>query len=266
MSVLFLSQIFVNDAHANENSYGARSAGLGGISILLTDEWSVIANQAGLANLNRLAFACSYQNRFMLDELSTKTLIGVLPTKTGTFGLSISQTGFEAYRTTCLGMAFGKKLGAVLTGIRFTYHYLQMSDIDEHLNSVIVEGGLYSPLSKHFVLGVHLYNPYPWRFRNNKEIIETTRFNFGLGLEYVKNGLLAIEVEKQLKNEPILKFGIEYIFKNISFRTGIVASPFVNTIGFGYKTNQLRIDISDGYQQYLGNSPQISIIYIVTSD
>ena len=69
-------------------STGARSASLGYSCITLTDIWSAINNPAGLAYCEKFAVGLSVENKFLLKELGTNSLVAVLPFSTSGWSLT----------------------------------------------------------------------------------------------------------------------------------------------------------------------------------
>ncbi len=71
---------------SNDNlPQGARSAALGNASVTFADFWAIQNNQAGLADFKNIAAGFYYENRFLLKELSLKSVAFVLPTKNRNF-------------------------------------------------------------------------------------------------------------------------------------------------------------------------------------
>jgi hypothetical protein len=84
--------------------------------------WSVNNNQAGLGFVNELSGGISYENRFLLKETSYKAGAFVLPTKTGTFGVSITSFGYSAFTENKAGLSYGIKLiENMAVGVQLNY-------------------------------------------------------------------------------------------------------------------------------------------------
>jgi long-subunit fatty acid transport protein len=60
----------------------------------------------------------------------------------------------------------------------------------------------------------------------------------------------------------VFRAGIEFsVVKNFVLRTGIATNSTLISLGMGYKTKGLSIDLAFSYHQYLGYSPFITLSY-----
>tara|TARA_B110000046_G_scaffold35749_2_gene39099 strand:- start:67817 stop:68152 length:336 start_codon:yes stop_codon:yes gene_type:complete len=89
----------------NEGITGARAYGLAGTSSLISDLWSANNNPAGLASLKKWQVGISYENQFLLSELSNKTAVVTAPVANGSFGLSINQFGYSSFNENRIGLS-----------------------------------------------------------------------------------------------------------------------------------------------------------------
>jgi hypothetical protein len=83
-----------------------------------------------------------------------------------------------------------------------------------------------------------------------------------LSVEYSASLFIYTECEKDLDLSPILKIGIEYIYRNIFFiRGGIRIFPASYAFGAGLRHKGFLLEFSSSYHQYLGFTPQVSCQY-----
>ena len=142
------------------NKIGARQSALGGSSIMLIDGYSLWNNQAGIGYSDKITFLCSFDNSFLIKELSTKSFGTIYPTRYGVLGFSFSDFGYQLYseKSTSLsyGRAFSNKLAfgfsLELINTKTGYDYGRSS-------SVTIEAGMLYQLSGNLKLGCHVYNP-----------------------------------------------------------------------------------------------------------
>ena len=73
---------------------GARANGLGGAVLAQNDVWSVYNNPGAFGQIEKSGVGVSYENRFLLKEMSTQSLVfGYHTEKAGNFGFHFQQYG-----------------------------------------------------------------------------------------------------------------------------------------------------------------------------
>ncbi len=138
---------------------GARSAGMAHSSVTLNDHWSLFHNQAGLGRLKEISAGVYYENRFLVNSLSTGSLAIAMPTQSGTFGLSVYTFGLSNYRESKLGLAYGRMLGEKISaGLQLNYLSTLLPEAYGKYNGFTAELGLQALLTDKIILGAHIYN------------------------------------------------------------------------------------------------------------
>ena len=250
-------------ANNDNNPIGARSAGMSNSSVTLSDIWSVSHNQAGLAYVNHITAGISYENRFLIPELSLKGGAFALPTKSGVFGLSYTYFGYSKYNESKVGLAYSKTLGKYISlGIQLDYLYTHIAEQYGNQGTAVGEIGILSQPVKNLYIGAHIFNPTRSKITNyNNEKIPTI-IKLGLAYNFSDKVLLSTETEKDLDNKAIFRAGIEYhILEKIYLRTGISSDPVQNSFGLGLVLKNLKIDIAFVTHQILGITPHASVYY-----
>lgn len=263
---LFLSTLLSVTAFANGGNpyFGARSAGMSNASVSLKDLWSVRHNQAGLAFLKTGGLGFSYENRFLIEQLATKSLIGAFPLKFGTIGVNVSQFGYSKYNESKLGLAFAKKLSKnIALGVQVNYQYFQFG-AGEYGQKGLMTGeiGFIADINEELTFAAHVFNPSNAKLAsfNNERIPVVLRI--GGDYKFSTKFLTTFEVEKDINTDPEMKLGAEFMaHKMVYLRAGISTNPFRNSFGLGVYYGKLKMDIAAGYHNTLGYSPQVSISY-----
>ncbi|MFZ4399085.1 MAG: hypothetical protein ACOYO1_03535 [Bacteroidales bacterium] len=266
-SVIFIILLFIfllNSYAGNENTtIGGRSAGMGGASVTLSDFWAVNNNQAGIADFKNMKAGFYFENRFLVKELSYKTVAFILPTKSGVFGLNYHHFGYTAYNEQKIGLAYAKSLGKNFSaGLQLDYLGTSLGDNYGSKNAFTFELGVMAKLSHNVTLAAHVFNPVNAKFNDyNNEKIPSV-FKLGINYTFSEKLIIAIESEKNINFDPIFKAGFEYKLLEIAYvRLGISNNPVINTFGFGIVYHQFTIDFASSIHQALGYSPQFSFIY-----
>jgi len=248
---------------ASDNTpLGARSFGLGGASVSLSDLWSVQNNQAGLGFQKTFAGGVVYQNPFMMKELSTKALGVALPVKAGTFGLCVSNFGYSLYSENKIGMAFGKSFGEKISaGVMMDYFGTSISEYGKK-NSFVAEAGIQAKPLKNFTIGLHLFNPAKTKLASYNDERIPTIMRLGFDYKFSEKVFIAVETEKDIEKKAMVKAGVEYKpIKELYLCAGISSNPSLSCFGIGINLKQFKLDISSTYHSTLGFSPQVGLIY-----
>ncbi len=243
---------------------GSRSQALAGASVSLADGWSVFGNQAGLAKIDRLTFGGTFQNRFLVKELSASSGFFILPIQSSVFAFSVYQFGKSTFRQEKFGVTFARSLNPRLYfGLQFNYYRFFLAEDNRSAGSYGVELGFQYQLTDQLLLGIHTLNPYKISIKTfSGEYSYPSRFNIGAYYQLSGSFGIIAELEKDLQNPLNFKTGLEYnILNKVYLRTGISGKPYQLAAGMGFAIKKLKLDLAVAYNQFLGNSPSVSFQY-----
>lgn len=242
---------------------GARSAAMGGASATLTDIWSAQYNQAGLGFLRAAGAGVSYENRFLVKELSIRGGVAALPIKAGTFGLCITNFGYSQYNENKYSLSFAKAFGEKFSiGIALDYLSTHIAEGYGTKGNAIAEVGILSKPLKGLTVAAHVYNPTRSKLASYDDERIPTIIKIGGSYAFSTKLLVAVETEKDIQQKAQFKGGIEYLpVKELYLRIGVSTDPVLTSFGFGLHLKQFDIDLSANYHQTLGISPQLSLSY-----
>lgn len=265
LTLLVLLMISTLECNAQEvfNS-GSRYQALADASAGLLGCWSVYANQAGLAGINRPEIAGSFQNRFLVNELSTRTGIFVFPVQSSVFAVSLYQFGKIPFRQEKLGITYARRIFPQLNfGVQFNYYRLFLSEDNRSVGSTGLELGMQYLLTDQFIIGFHILNPYKTGIKTLSGNYQyPSRMNIGALYHLSDFFSIASELENDFDSHFIVKTGLEYIImEKLFLRTGFSGKPYQLSAGFGFQVKKLTLDMATSYNQYLGNSPSVSFQY-----
>lgn len=233
-------------------------------SVTLSDCWSVFGNQAGLAGLNQLEFGGSFQNRFLLKELSIRTGVLVVPVQASVFAFSFYQFGETPFLQEKFGIAYSRYLfPQIRIGFQFNYHRLFLSEDHRSAGSSGMEIGMQYLPNQKLVLGIHVENPYHTDIKTlSGNFSYPTLIKFGAFYHLSTSFRIISEIENDFGNRFIARTGLEYVVLDKFFlRTGISGKPYQLSGGIGFQLKKLVVDMAVSYNQYLGNSPSVSFQY-----
>lgn len=239
---------------------GARSAGMAHSSVTLSDHWSLFHNQAGLGRLKDISAGVYYENRFLVNSLSTGSLALALPTTSGTFGLSVYTFGLSNYRESKFGLAYGRMLGEKISaGLQLNYLSTVLPEAYGKYHGFTAEFGLQALLTDKITLGAHIYNVSRAKLtdKNGLEYVPTV-IRIGVMYKISTKVFVTSEFQKDIDHPIIFRAGTEYQpNEKLFLRIGIASNPGNYSFGFGYKMKTISFDIAASYHQILGFTPQV---------
>jgi hypothetical protein len=261
VSVLF---IFLFSSASGSDPYlftaGAAEAGMSCSCVMRSGFWSSFHNQALLPLNTSPFFAFSYQNRFNISELGTRSAGLVIPVGKACLGAVYSQFGYKDLMRHTAGLACGLKLSEKISaGIQTDIFFERTSGEYDERQSLTFEAGLLVMPSEKIRFGLHLFNPVPNSFRK-RYLPSSVRAGAGI---YLSRILFACaEAEMSTGRNLILKTGIEYeTSKNLWLRGGFSSENNSFSFGIGYVMKFVRIDLGFATHDRLGVTSSASIIF-----
>ena len=243
---------------------GARQAGMGRVSVAITDFWNCQNNQAGIALMDKISAGVYYESRFALNQLSTKSAAVVVPTGIGVLGATFNYFGYNLYNETKVGLVYARSFGRYLRmGIQLDYLQTSLGENYGTKGSITFELGVQSDVTNQLTLGAWVFNPIQVRLADYADERIPAVFRFGLAWHFSDHFFATVEAEKNTTFRPIIiRGGLEYGLKDrFFFRTGFSSGQEIFSMGFGFQFKILRFDISTVMHQSLGFSPQASLIF-----
>lgn len=242
----------------------ARSQAMGGIYTPLAGAWAVFGNQSGMSDVRRIVAGGSFQNRFLVNELSAKAGFVIVPVKMSVFGISFYQFGKIPFRNSKLGLAYARNLGPHLSlGAQFNYYTIYLPEENRSATTFGVEIGCRYLPSEKIVAGLHVANPYPATIHlYSGDFTYDPVVSGGLGYKLSDAFSILAEVEKRVAGDWRVKSGFEYAIREVVFiRGGVAGKPYKLSGGAGFYLGKFTVDLAASYDQNLGSSPSISFQY-----
>ncbi|GET29956.1 hypothetical protein [Prolixibacter sp. SD074] len=255
------TSIFAQSDFAESDSY---SISVGGASVTLQTPFAAFYNQAGLAGLEKLSAAVYYQQRYMTSDFAEMSGVFCLPLRTGTFALSVWQTGITGYHQNRFGLAFAKKLGPRLSGgLQFSYYMMDFPENGTARGVVLFEMGARYEFPGKQTLGVHLFNPFDSHITSNINQ-RTIPPELKIGAEFPIGGQLKtfVATSGDWSGNWMLHGGFDFQpHEHFSLRGGISGKPLNYAVGIGYRWNFLQTGLAVLHRDVLGYSPSISLTF-----
>lgn len=236
--------------------------GVGTYSKNFIDAFSVINNQAGLANYEEAAAGIYSERRFLLKELSSLTASIVIPSRYGGIGINTHYFGGAHYSNSQIGLAYGKKLnGQVSLGIQFNYNTIRVAGYGNS-GTVTVEIGSLWQLTKKIQMGLHLYNPAGGKLGKQSQEKLASIYKVGIGYEASDKFFISSEIAKE-EDQPItVNAGMQYRFAQQIFARAVVSTATGQfAAGVGVKWKKCRVELVSSYNPRLGFSPALLLLF-----
>ena len=261
--ILFILLLpYLSIASSENHIAGARSNAMANASVAAFDIWANYNNQAGLAKLEKIHLGVFYENRFMLEDLSTKAIAFYLPTKLGGFNINLSQFGSDLYKESKIGLGYSKALGKHFwASVQLNQMRVELNEIYGDQTKYNFELGLLAEIISGFYLGFHLFNPTQEKYETFyfDEAIPTVA-RFGCSWHLSDKTLLNSEIHKDFDHDIRLKIGLEHqLIDDLFIRLGVSNHPNQISFGMGYEFKIMKMNLAYSKHQTLGYTPSIDL-------
>jgi hypothetical protein len=239
----------------------ANYTAMGAYSKNFNDVLSFTSNQAVLGKMKSIGAGVYSERRFLLEDLNSYTMAFCLPVRFGGIGISAKYSGYQSYRESQLGVAYGKDLGNIDIGIQFDYLAVHIPGYGRD-GLITIEGGVILEISEQLHAGVHVFNPTGSRFGKQDREKLASIYTTGLGYEASEKVFVCVEIIKEEEKPVCINAGVNYVFaKKFFARMGLLTETNNLYFAAGWKWNNLRIDITSGYHGQLGFSPGLLFLF-----
>jgi len=281
ISVLLLCFVLTQNAVSQSinESFGAASAAMGNTAVHNQSIYSVFGNQAGLANVTQIGAAVQLENRFLIPELQSGSILFALPTKSGTFGVGANYYGFDTYNQQQFALSYGRKLFEEKLSIGASFNYLLFNFADFGNTGKTTFGiGLQYFINSNIRIAAHVFNPIRIQIADNPfadDYVETA-FKLGLAFEPSEQVGVYLEAKKTVHYPAEFRGGIEYFpVPLLVLRAGFATVPSAQndgrfggelalaSFGAGVHFEQLKIDLASRFHPQLGHTPTVSLAWLM---
>jgi len=254
--------LFLNLIVFAQYNPGARQISMANSDVALAnDVFSLFNNPAGLAQLNWREVGIYYSPApFGLTELSNGYVAYKEPFNFGSISIGGMTYGFELYRESKVVLGYSYNYENILfAGLTINYHSYSIQNYGSTSALYINAGGL-----------VYILDELRWGFFVNNlnrasvadiddqiPMVLSTGFSFDI----LQNFSLNFAIEKDIRFNPSVQFGIEYdIIEYLSLRAGTSNDPSRFSAGLGINYSIFSLDYAFFTHQDLGLTHQAGII------
>ncbi len=264
LTIFCIVSVLSNGRIYSQETTGSRSAAMGRSSVAISDFWSIVNNQSGIANLNKPSVGIYYEPRFFMSDISSKCVAGFIPIKHIVVGASYEHFGYEMYNRQKIGLVIAKGFGEHLSfGLQLDYISTNIGNNYGSSNAITFEAGIQSTLNKTIKVGAWVYNPInSFLSKQNKERLVTI-IRVGISWKLSDDILLVMETEKNTRiHQLIIKTGFEYnISEQYFFRAGFSTHKEIFSFGIGIIIKKFSFNMSSIMHESMGFYPQTSLVF-----
>lgn len=241
---------------------GARQISMANSDVALSnDVFSLFSNPAGLSQINWREVGIYYSPApFGLTELSNGYIAYNEPFNFGSLSIGGMTYGFELYRESKVVLGYSYNYENILfAGISINYHNYSIQNYGSTGVFYLNVGGLVYILDE-LRWGFYVDNLNKASVANLDDQIPMV-FVTGLSYDVINDFSLNFALEKDIKFNPSVKFGVEYdIIEYLSLRAGTSNEPSRFTAGVGINYSLFSLDYAFFTHQDLGLTHQAGII------
>ena len=262
---LFLLYFVYVNTYAQLASVLPTSISIANTSVANTENWSAFTNPANIGYVDEISFGFQYENRFLLSELSTKSLQFAIPTSLINTALSASYFGFSQYNEILLGIGFSRNFSDKFSlGLQFNYINAYFKTPNRYYGSFFPQFGLNYSLSSKFNLGFSVYNPFQSVIKSpfsTKQL--PSIFSLGGAYKISPEFVFLFQADKEVSSDYRFALGAEYnMLQFLTVKGGIYHNGYLVPC-FGFKTDlgTLSLDLNAELHPLLGLVSLASVRY-----
>jgi len=261
VSVLFL--LFSSLASGGDPYFtpaGAAEAGMNYSCTMKQGFWSSFHNQALLADHRNLSAGISYENRFNISELGTRSAALILPAGKSTLGAFFSNFGYRDFMRQTAGISCGMRVSEKLSaGVQIDYFGEGSPGEYAKRHDLTFEAGVLLLADDNITIGIHLFNPVPNSLR--KSYLPSS-IRVGAGIKLSEVLFASSEIQAGTAIKLTFRTGFEYeSVKNFRIRGGFCTENTSFSFGCGYGFKPVTIDLGFVTHERLGITSSASLIF-----
>ena len=226
--------------------------------------WNAFHNPAMLAYIQPIDLSVAYENRYLMKELSTKSVQAGFSTRYVNMGASFSHFGYSLYHDMLIGVDVARDFGGKFAlGLGFDYYMAYVAATGRYQGALLGRIGLSLRLVERLVIGFSTFNP----FQNNLCMELTTKrlpsvYSLGTAYYILPELVWRTQVDKEISSRYRFATGLEYsMLEHIRVKVGGYATGriFVPCLGFAAKVSGYTADLDCELNPVLGLTAKITL-------
>ncbi|MFZ4581266.1 MAG: hypothetical protein ACOYM7_01335 [Paludibacter sp.] len=237
-------------------------------SVADSKSYTAFKNPASLGSTSTTNLGIQYENKYLLKELSTKSIYFSSATKLMNIALCTSYYGYEQYNELLCGIALSRNFNNTFNlGVQYNYYSVYYAESNNRYGSFFPQVGLQVKLSSEFQLGFSTFNPLQQSIKTEHlEKRIPSVFSLGCNWKISENFDFLFQTDKNISGNYKVAGGFEYEIKDfLIVKTGAYHNEFlVSTIGFGFKMGKAMFHLNAELHPKLGLCTLASLNYCLS--
>ena len=234
-------------------------------SVADSQHWTAFSNPAMLGYMQNSELGLQFENRYLISELSTKSVQVGLPTNLVNTGLSFSHFGYSLYHEMMFGLGFARNFSDKFAmGVQFNYYTAYFSASNSYRGALFPQVGLSVKLAPNFNLGFNAFNPFQTNIQTDFTIKRLPSI-FSLGSEYYFSPDFAwrTQIDKEVSSNYRFATGFEYLMlQNFIVKLGAYHTDYlVPCLGVGFNAGSFLFDLNCELHPLLGLNSMAAVKY-----
>ncbi len=227
-------------------------------SVAELNEWNAFHNLPALAHIEKMEFAMQYENRYMLNELSTKSVQAGFNIGFANVGIGFSHHGYSIYHEMLAGLGVARNFGDKFSmGVQFDYYtaYFHAADESRYRGTVLAQFGIASTIFPKLTVGFHTFNPFQTSIKTEyTEKRIPSIFSIGANYAFAENLKWLTQIDKEVSSNYRFATGFEYrMIKELTVKLGAYGSDYlVPALGLGLHLGGFHFNLNGELHPILG--------------
>lgn len=230
--------------------------------------YSAFKNPASLATQQGIGAGIQYENKFIINELSKKSIYTFSSTRLLNIGVAATYSGYQLYNEILTGVVLAKNFDNVFQlGVQYNYYSVYSAEDNKRHAAFFPQIGLIVKVAPAFHVGFSTFNPgqQTIQFKYIQKRIPSV-FSLGFDWKISDNLNFLFQTDKNISGNYRIAGGFEYQIKDfLIFRTGAYHTKYLTpTLGCGLKFGTFDFYINTELHPILGLTTNAAIQYIIS--
>jgi len=257
--------ILCRSLHSQLSTVIPSSTSIASTSVSDTRNRAAFNNPAMIGYADKPELALMIENRFLLTQLSTKSIQFTLPSDLINSGISLSYFGYSLYHDILIGLGFARNFSDKFAmGVQFNYFTSFFSASNSYRGALLPQIGLSVFLSSDFCLGFNTFNPFQTNIKTEYVVKRLPSiFSIGSACFFSHDFVWRTQLDKEVSSNYRLASGFDYqLLPAFLIKLGAYGSDYlVPCLGVGLNAGAFGIDLNCEMHPLLGLNTLAALRY-----
>ncbi len=221
---------------------------IAGTSVSDTRNFTAFGNAANMSYIAGGEAGILFENRFLLKELSTRTVQAAYTLPFVTVGLQFSYMGYPLYHEMLTGIGFARNFADKFAlGVQFNYFSAYFTGINEYRSAFFPQIGVNLNITSQTSLGFSTFNPFQTNIKSTSlEKRIPSVFSLGTQHFFSDDFVWRVQADKEISSFYRIATGFEYSISGfLNAKFGAYYNNYlVMCFGSGFKLAGFNFDVN----------------------